>query len=248
VSLVVSSVSHGVGHIHLNDADHRNVLSKDMSDSIAAAVAEVLQADVGAIVLTAAPPVFCAGGSLDSLLSREHPLAAAYAGQDALAAAPVPTIAAVSGPAIGAGCNLPLACDVILVTPAASFDPRFLDVGIHPGGGHLWRMRQRVGDQGAIAMTLCGDSLDGIEAAAAGLAWRCVSPDDLDTTAMRLATRAAERSRPLLLRAKQSLRESALAPDLATAAAIELEAQEWSVEQPDFAASVQRIKAAIAAR
>jgi enoyl-CoA hydratase len=248
VTLVVASVEAGVGRVHLNDADHRNVLTKAMSDAIAAAVAEVLAADVGAIVLTAAAPVFCAGGSLDSLVTREHPLSAAYAGQDALGSAPVPTIAAVAGPAIGAGCNLPLACDVILVTPDARFDPRFLDVGIHPGGGHLWRMRQRVGDQGAVAMTLCGDILSGAEAVAAGLAWRCVASEDLDAAATELATRAAARSRPLLLRAKESLRASAAMPDVASAAQLELDAQIWSVEQPEFRLAIDRVKSGLAAR
>ena len=99
-------------------------------------------------MLTAEPPVFCAGGSLDALLSRDVPLAACYAGFLALADAPVPTIAAVASPAIGAGVNLPLACDVILAAPGARFDPRWLDVGIHPGGGHLWRLAQRIGAAG----------------------------------------------------------------------------------------------------
>ena len=105
----------------------------------------------GAVVLTAEPPVFCAGGSLDALLSRDVPLAASYDGFLALANAPVPTIAAIDVAAIGAGVNLPLACDVILAAPSARFDPRWLDVGIHPGGGHLWRLFQRVGTQGAAA-------------------------------------------------------------------------------------------------
>jgi len=53
---------------------------------------------------------------------------------------------------VGAGVNPPLACDVVIATPAARFDPRFLDVGIHPGGGHLWRLAGRVGEQGAAGL------------------------------------------------------------------------------------------------
>jgi enoyl-CoA hydratase len=238
----------GVGHVHLDNPEQRNVLSKQCTDEIAAAVAAVLQQGAGAIVLTAAPPVFCAGGSIDAMLSQEVPLADYYTGLQALGEAPVPTIAAVDGPAIGAGASLLLACDVILVTPAARFDPRFLDAGIHPGGGHLWRLLRRVGTQGAVALVLCGDVLTGSEAVSAGLAWRCVESDELDDVALQLARRAAGRSRPLVARTKQSLLASAAEPDVAVAAALELDAQEWSVQQPAYLEAVAAIKARLAAR
>ena len=138
--------------------------------------------------------MFCAGGSLDDLLRRDQPPSAAYAGFLALAEAPVPTIAAVTGAAIGAGVNLPLACDVVIAGESARFDPRFLDVGIHPGGAHLWRLAQRVGPQGAAALVLCGDTLTGPEAVTHGLAWRCVPDDEVRAVAVRLARQAADRS------------------------------------------------------
>jgi enoyl-CoA hydratase len=247
-ALVRSWSQEGVGRIHLDDAAHRNVLSKQMSDAIAAAVAERLANDVGALVLTAEPPVFCAGGSLDSLLARDRPLSDFYAGQLALADSPVPTIAAVEGPVIGAGVNLPLACDVVIAGPDARFDPRFLDVGIHPGGGHLWRLRQRVGDQGAAALVICGDVLDGAEAAAAGLAWRCVPAGEAEARAVALAERAVGRSRDLVVRTKQTLRASAGLLDPSSAVALELEAQQWSVEQPGFLEAVERMKQQVAER
>ena len=132
-SLVTVAVDDGVGALRLSDPDHRNALSAQLSDDLAGAVEAALAEGVGAIVLTAEPPVFCAGGSLAGLLSRDVPLSDLYRGFLALANAPVPTIAAVGGPAIGAGVNLPLACDVVVTSPRARFDPRFLDVGIHPG-------------------------------------------------------------------------------------------------------------------
>ena len=133
---------YGVGMLTLDDPDHRNALSRRMSDDLATAVDTVLDAGAGSIVLTATPPVFSAGGSLDDLDRPDIDLRGAYAGFLRVAAAPVPTIAVVAGAAIGAGVNLPLACDVVLASPDARFDPRFLDVGIHPGGGHLWRLRR----------------------------------------------------------------------------------------------------------
>ena len=241
-------VTDAVAVLQLSDATHRNALTPALSNALADGVAQALDANAGALVLTAAPPVFCAGGSLDALLSRDVPLAASYAGFTALANAPVPTIAAVAAPAIGAGVNLPLACDVVLAAPAARFDPRWLDVGIHPGGGHLFRLAQRVGTQGAAALVLCGDVLSGHEAAAAGLAWRCVPEDELLPLAMTYARRAAGRSRALVARTKQSLRASAQLDTAEQAMALELEAQEWSMDQPGFDNRIRGIQDALASR
>ena len=238
----------GVAVVTLADPGRRNALSKELSDDLAAAVTTAVEGDAGAIVLTAQPPVFCSGGSLDALLTREHPLSTLYEGFLRLASAPIPTIAAVNGGAIGAGVNLPLACDVVIAGETAKFDPRFLDVGIHPGGGHLWRLIQRVGTQGAAALVLCGDSLTGAEAVTAGLAWRCVPDADVLATARKLAKRAAGRSRPLVRRTKESLVASIPLSDAADAVALELVAQQWSVEQPEFPEAVKKVQAAIAAR
>lgn len=226
----------------LDDAPHRNALSPELSDALAAAVEAALASGARAIVLTACPPVFCSGGNLDDLITPKAPLSAAYAGMLAVANAPVPTIAAVDGAAIGAGVNLPLACDVVLASPRASFDPRFLDVGIHPGGGHLWRLAQRVGPQGAAALVLCGDRLTGPEAAATGLAWRCVPSDELLTQACALAARAAGRSADLVARTKETLRASLALTSADAAVALELEAQEWSVRRPGFADHVRALR------
>ncbi|MFB9321481.1 enoyl-CoA hydratase-related protein [Cryptosporangium minutisporangium] len=237
-----------IGRITLADPDHRNALSRELSDDLAAAVHSLLADDARVLVLDAEPPVFCAGGSLDGLIERTHPLAASYAGFTALADAPVPTIAAVCGPAIGAERNLPLACDVVLAGESARFDPRFLDVGIHPGGGHLWRLAERVGEQGAAALVLCGDSLTGAEAAAKGLAWRCVPDDDLPALATAFAERVAGRSPELVRLAKATLRASRALSDPADAAAVELAAQEWSVAQPYFRETVTRLRDRVRSR
>jgi enoyl-CoA hydratase len=242
------AIEDGIARITLADPAHRNALSKALSDALAAAVSRALGAGAAVLVLDAEPPVFCAGGSLEGLLDPRHGLGAMYAGFLALADAPIPTIAAVCGPAVGAGVNLPLACDVVLAGESARFDPRFLDVGIHPGGGHLWRLTRRIGYQGAAAMVLCGDALTGAEAAAHGLAWRCVPDAELPEAATRLARRVAGRSAELVRRTKQTLRASEGLRDAAQAVALELEAQQWSVEQPDFRERVAAIRDGIAAR
>ncbi len=239
----VEMVDDAIGLLTLADPDHRNALSLEMTRDLAAAVADALGLGAAALVLTADPPVFCAGGSLDDLLEPRAPLEEMYVGFLAVANAPVVTIAAVDGAAIGAGVNLPLACDVILASPEARFDPRFLDIGIHPGGGHLWRLEQRVGRQAAAALSLCGESLSGEEAESKGLAWRCVPADELVDTALRLARRVVSRPRAVVERAKATLDASLAVDNSADAVALELDAQQWSMEQPEFHERVRAMQA-----
>src|SRR4051812_33417026 len=117
----------GVFTITLADAAHRNALRLEMTQALAAAVDHGIGAGARALILAADPPVFCAGGSLDDLISPRAPLEETYAGFLAIAGCAMPTIAAVGGACIGAGVNLPLACDVVIATPEARFDPRWLD-------------------------------------------------------------------------------------------------------------------------
>lgn len=236
--MIRSWVDDGLGRIHIDDAEHRNVLSLEHSQAIAEAIGAF--GDVGAIVLTAADPVFCAGGVLDDLISPRAPLIDVYAAFDALRTSPVVTIAVVTGAAIGAGVNLPLACDIVIAGTSARFDPRFLDVGVHPGGGHMFLLQQRVGRQGAAALSLCGDVLTGPEAERAGLAWRCLPDDEAEAFAVKLARRAAGRDRELMLRAKATL--AAQPASLQEAFDLELEAQQWSMGRPGFRDHVRALR------
>jgi enoyl-CoA hydratase len=242
-SLVPHTVQDGIAVLRLSDPARRNVLSRRLSDDMALAVQASLSEGARALVVTAEGSVFCSGGDLDALLDGQSELADAYAGVLALSRSPVPTIAVVAGAAIGAGVSIALSCDVVLAAPEARFDPRFLDLAIHPGGAHLWRLAQRVGSQGASAMVLCGDVLTGEEAVGAGLAWRCLPAAEAVATAMKLAARAAARSPRLVRRTKQSLRASLAAVDEQAAFELEIEAQRWSVAQPEFAAAVQQVRA-----
>ncbi len=236
-----------VAIVTLDDPQRRNALSLEVTTQLAAAVDEVARDEsVGALVLTATPPAFCAGGSVDDLLEPRASLRDMYAGFLAVAGLPIPTVAAVNGPVIGAGVNLPLACDVILASPSARFDPRFMDLGIHPGGGHLWRMQRLVGRQAAAAMVIFGEALSGEEAARVGLAWRCVDDDDLLSTAVALARRAADRPRELIARAKAVLDASAAVDTSADAFELEFPHQEWSMQQDAFLERLAQLRAKLA--
>ncbi len=238
----------GVGIVVLADPERRNALRHQLSEDLRDAVGTALAQGARAVVLAAEPPVFCAGGSLDELLEPKAPLEELYAGFFAVARCPVPTIAAVGGPCIGAGVNLPLACDVIVASPAARFDCRWLDAGVHPGGGHLRRLTDRAGRQAAAAMVLCGEHLDGEDAARVGLAWRCVPEDELLGAATALAAVAARRDPELVRRAKASLDATLPQPTADVAVAVELDAQRWSMSRPGFRDGLLRLRERLAQR
>lgn len=248
MSLLEVEVDAGVGLLRLNDPGRRNALTGPLVSEIVAAVAE-LEADpsVGALVVTGAPPAFCAGADLSDLgasrSSREAGLRRIYEGFLAMARSPLPTIAAVNGAAVGAGMNLALGCDVRLAGRRARFDTRFLQLGLHPGGGHTWMLQRIMGPQGASATVLFGEVLDGEEAERSGLVWRCVDDDDLVEAALAMARRCAEGPSELARRMKATLRRQAEVSTSAEAVDVELAAQLWSLDQPDFAerlAALQR--------
>ena len=87
--------------------------------------------------------------------------------------------------------NLALVCDVRLAAQRARFDTRFLQLGLHPGGGHTWMFRRIAGPQAVAAAVLFGEVLDGAEAERVGLVWRCLPDDELLPAAQAMAERAA---------------------------------------------------------
>src|SRR6478752_10564790 len=147
---------------------------------------------IGAVVITGAPPAFCAGANLGNLAEATgESLSGVYEGFLRIARSPLPTLAAVNGAAVGAGMNLALGCDVRLAARRAKFDTRFLQIGLHPGGGHTWMLRRIAGPQTAMAAVVFGEVMDGEEAARVGLAHRCVDDDQLLAAAQAMAARAA---------------------------------------------------------
>ena len=120
-------------------------------------------------MITGEPPAFCSGAdvaALGSLSEQKHDgerraIGSIYEGFLRVLRSSLPTVAAVNGPAVGAGLNLALACDVRLAGESARFDTRFLRIGLHPGGGHTWMLDRAVGPQAAAAMVLFGAPVDG---------------------------------------------------------------------------------------
>lgn len=231
-----TEITDGVAVLTLNDPDRRNALNLDMNAEIVDAL-DTVEADesVGAVVVTGEPPAFCAGADLSQLgASKEEGLKKIYEGFLRFGSCPLPTIAAVNGAAVGAGSNLALVCDVRLAAERAKFDSRFLQLGIHPGGGHTWMFRRIAGPQAVMASVLLGEVLDGREAERIGLAYKCVPDDDLLETAIAMGRKAAEAPRDLLVKTKASIVDMAGIDEHSAAVDRELEPQVWSMDQPAF--------------
>ena len=237
MSLVLVSVKDGVATLTLNNPDERNTLTQPMVDEITAAMDRIEGDDsIGALVVTGAAPAFCAGANLGNLATATgESLGVIYEGFLRIARSPLPTIAAVNGAAVGAGMNLALGCDLRIAARRARFDTRFLQIGIHPGGGHTWMLRRITGPQTTFTTVVFGEILSGEEAERVGLVWKCVDDDQLLAEAQTMAARAADIPRPLLESVKKTIQDM---PNVVThpdAVKRELEPQLWSTKQPWFA-------------
>ena len=247
MSLVLLDKSDGVGTITLNNPGERNTLTAPMVAEIIAAMNEI-EADekIGAVVVTGAAPAFCAGANLGNLAEATgESLKNIYEGFLRIAYSPLPTLAAVNGAAVGAGMNLALGCDVRVAARRAKFDTRFLQIGIHPGGGHTWMLRRIAGPQAAMATVIFGDIIDGAEAERVGLAWKCVDDDKLLEVAHEMAARAASRPRELLKVTKRTIQDMAHVAEHPAAVERELDPQVWSTRQPWFGEMLAKLQAQI---
>ncbi len=175
----LESPAEGVALLTLDDPDRRNAMGEQMGAELlehAAAMREDPQVRV--LVITGRGSAFCAGADLPAMFGDpDRPVTQTHAFLQryyraflAIRELPIPTIAAVNGPAVGAGLNLALACDVRVAGTAASFAATFARIGLHPGGGCTWFLVRAVGASRALRTLLLGDSIDAQRAVDWGLA------------------------------------------------------------------------------
>jgi enoyl-CoA hydratase len=192
----------GITTVVLDDPAARNALSWELVHALSEAVEQAGDNGSRALVPRTTPPVFCAGGSVDELLAPKVALEEIDRALHALDQAPMPTVAAVDGAAVGAGVTLLLCGDLAVFTPESRFDLRFLDVGRTSG-------RPR-----ADALRRCARRRGG-SPPRAGLAVRC--PDDLAAEAGRMARTAASRDPELVSTTKCTMRAASAVDDPAAA-------------------------------
>ena len=244
-------IADGVARLTLNDPGKRNAVNQAMNDEICAALDD-LEPDpsIGALVVTGAGKGFCAGADLDDLLAAESTgITRIYEGFLRVAHSPLATIAAVNGAAVGAGMNMVLACDIVLAGRRwARFDSRFLQIGLHPGGGHTWRLTHATDRTTAMAMVIFGEVLSADDAHRTGLAWEVVDDDALIDRAHELAAKAAAQPKELVARTKATILSLDEVTGSEAAVDRELHPQLWSMGQPPFKDLVRRLQSQIASK
>lgn len=193
-------------------------------------------ASVRALVITGQGPAFCAGGDIRQMAAREGFSAGTAADIQeryrrsvhqvplALSEIDIPTIAAVNGPAYGAGCDLACFCDIRLAARNASFSFSFVQLGIVPGDGGAWMLPRLISRSNAMEMAFTADPIDAETALRIGLVSRVVDGGELLEHAHALANRIAQHPARAVRMTKRLLRDaerSTLANHLDLAAAFQ---------------------------
>ena len=199
-----------VGLVTLNRPKALNALNDALMDELGAAL-KAFDADdgIGAIVVTGSEKAFAAGADIGMMATYSY--MDVYRGDyitrnwETVREIRKPIIAAVSGFALGGGCELAMMCDFIIASETAKFGQPEITLGVIPGMGGSQRLTRAVGKSKAMDMVLTGRMMDAAEAERAGLVSRVVAPERLLDEALEAAAKIASLSRPSVLMAKEAV-------------------------------------------
>lgn len=198
-----------VGLITLNLPQALNALNSIVLKELKRAYAAFHADDaIGAIVLIGSERAFAAGADIKEMQPLDF--AEVYksdfiSGWDEIAKARKPIIAAVSGFALGGGCELAMLCDFIIASETAKFGQPEITLGVIPGIGGSQRLTRAVGKAKAMDLILTGRMMDAAEAERSGLVSRVVAPERLLDETLEAAAKIASLSRPSVLMAKEAV-------------------------------------------
>jgi len=208
----------GIATITLNRPDKLNALSRELATELAETVLRVSgDANVRGVVITGAGRAFCAGGDIDGMrryvqaqdwTSIRDLVQAGASVVQTLFAMPKPTVAAINGPAAGAGGSLALACDFRVSSQSSSFGLVFSRIGLHPDWGGTYFLPRIIGAAKALELILSGDIIDAAECARLGLVNRVTDAEHLLTTAREYAVTFAAKAPLALTLARQAVYNS----------------------------------------
>ena len=226
-SLVLTDIKNRIATVTLNDPDRRNPFTGiEMVDSLVNAIEDVNRnLDVGVMILTGAGSAFSSGGDIKAMAAKSDqfglsPIGVAESYLEGIQRIPlalynmdIPTIAAVNGPAIGAGCDLAMMCDMRIASENARFGEVFLNIGIIPGDAGSWFLIRRLGYQRAAELTFSSRLVDAAEALELGMVLEVLPTDKLMERAQERAAVIAAKP-PRTLRAAKRLMRHAERMDL----------------------------------
>lgn len=213
-----------IGHVvlvRMNSPETRNALTDPSQMQEFVALCADLKRDRSArtMVLTGNGKAFCAGGNIKDMQHREGIFAGTpYELRDsyrngiqqiplALYELDIPVIAALNGPAVGAGLDLACMCDIRIASETARFAESFVKLGIVPGDGGAWLLPRIIGIPKASLMAFTGDMIDAKQALEWGLVEQVCAPESLESEALALAERIAQNPGHALRLCKRLLRE-----------------------------------------
>ena len=233
-----------VAVVTLNRPDALNALTNQMGRELKLAFAAASEHGARAIVLAGAGRAFCAGGDLREMQQIakhegrleaffDEPLRLLHECVLLIRQTPLPVIAAVQGAASGAGCNLALACDLVIAGESAKFNQAFIRIGLTPDCGGTFILPRLTGWKIATELLMTGDTVNAARATELGMINAVVADADLMETALKLASRLAAAPTAAIGRIKQLLEQSAT-NDLAAQLELERRTQIQSGQTKDF--------------
>ncbi|KAM0790820.1 putative enoyl-CoA hydratase, mitochondrial [Microbotryomycetes sp. NB124-2] len=208
-NILVSSPAPGVSQITLNRPKALNALSSPLFHELNAALSKLSSDDsVGAVVLTGSDKAFAAGADIKEMKDKEF--AEVYKGDflahwTEMTKFRKPIVAAVSGYALGGGCELAMMCDIILASPTAVFGQPEINLGVIPGAGGTQRLTHAIGKSRAMEIVLTGKNFTGQEAAEWGLVSRVVQDGSVVDEAVKVASQIAKKGRIAVQAAKEGV-------------------------------------------
>ena len=208
-----------IATLTLNRPENRNAISSLQIIEEIEAACQIINNDmsINVLIITAKDPAFSAGGNVKDMAAKKNMFGGTPAQVMenyrkniqriplAVHEVAVPTIAAVNGPAIGAGCDLALMCDMRIASERAKFGETFLSVGLIPGDGGAYFLPRAVGMARACEMTFTGEVIDAAKAESIGLVNDMVVHDQLMNAAFELAEKIASKPPEALRMAKRLL-------------------------------------------
>lgn len=232
----------------LNRPERLNALTVQVAEDFKAAVAEALAGGARVIVLTGEGSAFCAGGDvreMQEIAGKEgrleaffdEPLRILNEAILLIRQTPVPFIAAVNGVAAGGGCNLALACDLVIAAESAKFNQAFVKIGLVPDCGGTFILPRLVGWKRAAELMFTGDMITAQRAAEIGMINSVVPDAELMGHALKLADRLAQSPTAAIAQMKRLLDASAV-NDIGSQLDLERKAQIESGQTKDFVEGV----------